>query len=156
MRNATLLLVVGLSVQLLHAQNNAPNSQPGYISGGLIAEHPAAPSCHASTIVEGKKPGELLSAWFGGSEEGARDVVIWLSRNDGTGWSRPEEVANGVHDNVRIQYPCWNPVLFKMRNGPLLLFYKEGSSPSTWWGMLKTSEDDGVTWSRAKKLPAGF
>jgi predicted neuraminidase len=158
MRNATLLML-GLSVQLLHAQNTTvttPNSQPGSISAEFIAEHPAAPSCHASTIVEGEKPGELLAAWFGGSDEGARDVVIWLSRNEGRGWSRPEEVANGVHDAVRIQYPCWNPVLFKMRNGPLLLFYKEGPTPSSWWGMLKTSEDNGATWSRPKKLPAGI
>jgi predicted neuraminidase len=156
MRNATLLLVLMLFVQLLRAQNNVGNSQPGFVSGEFIAEHPAAPSCHASTVMEGERPGELLAAWFGGTDEGARDVVIWLSRNDGSGWTRPVEVANGVHDNVRIQYPCWNPVLFKMRNGPILLFYKEGPSPSTWWGLMKYSEDNGGTWSRARKLPSGF
>ena len=158
MRNATLLVSLGLSVQLLHAQGNLANSQPGFVSADFIAEHPAAPSCHASTIVEGERKGELLTAWFGGTDEGARDVVIWLSRNDGTGsgWTRPVEVANGVHDNVRIQYPCWNPVLFKMSNGQMLLFYKEGPSPSTWWGMMKYSEDNGATWSAARKLPTGF
>ncbi len=151
-----MLLILGLSAHFALAQNVTPNSEPGFLSAEFVAEHPAAPSCHASTIVEGERQGELLAAWFGGSEEGARDVVIWLSRNEGRGWSRPEEVANAVYDKVRIQYPCWNPVLFKMRNGQLLLFYKEGPSPSTWWGMLKTSEDNGTTWSKAKRLPAGF
>src|SRR5688500_2114231 len=131
MSNETLLIVLGLSVQLVGAQTAVPNSptpsapsspsgsQPGYVSAEFIAEHPAAPSCHASTVVEGERAGELLAAWFGGSDEGARDVVIWMSRYDGRAWSRPEEVANGVHEKVRIQYPCWNPVLFRMRNGPL-------------------------------------
>ncbi|HEV8544068.1 MAG TPA: sialidase family protein, partial [Verrucomicrobiae bacterium] len=93
---------------------------------------------------------------FGGSREGARDVVIWLSRNEGKGWSKPEEVANGVHDEDRIQYACWNPVLFRPDGGPLLLFYKEGPDPSEWWGMVKSSDDNGKTWSRARRLPSGI
>ena len=157
MRKATLLLILGLSVPFLRAQDaQGVANSPALLTSEFIAEHPAAPSCHASTVVEGERPGELMAAWFGGSEEGARDVVIWLSRNIGRGWSRPEEVANGVHDRERIQYPLWNPVLFKMRNGPLLLFYKEGPTPNTWWGMLKTSADNGLTWSKAKKLPTGI
>ena len=156
MRNATLFLVLGLFVPTFHAQESAvARSQPGFVRAVFIAENPPTPSAHASTIVQADT-NLLLTAWFGGSEEGARDVVIWMSRNEGKGWSRPEEVANGVHDKVRIQYPCWNPVLFKMHNGPLLLFYKEGPSPSTWWGMLKASNDNGLTWSEAEKLPSGI
>jgi predicted neuraminidase len=117
----------------------------------FIADPPMTPSCHASTILESKDV--LLAAWFGGTEEGARDVGIWLSRDEGKGWSQPEEVANGKHDDVRIQYPCWNPVLFRRSNGMVMLFYKEGSSPSTWWGMVKTSDDNGRTWSKARRLP---
>ena len=155
MRIATLLIIIGLSVHALHAQSSTgATSHPALMKSEFIADPPLTPSSHASTIVEGKDV--LLSAWFGGSEEGARDVVIWLSRNDGSGWSRPEEVASGLHDDVRIQYPCWNPVLFKMRNGQILLFYKEGPSPSTWWGMLKYSEDNGQTWSKARRMPKGF
>src|SRR5688572_22005060 len=154
MKIATLLAVLGLSAPLAYGQLAAGGMPSGVVASGFVGDPLPTPSCHASTIVESDK--SLVAAWFGGSEEGARDVVIWLSRNDGSGWSRPQEVANGVHDEVRIQYPCWNPVLFKMRNGVLLLFYKEGSSPSTWWGMMKTSSDNGATWSRAKKLPTGF
>src|SRR5678815_1809353 len=47
----------------------------------------------------------------------------------------------------------WNPVLFQPKEGPLLLFYKVGPSPSEWWGMLETSTDDGKTWSAPKRLP---
>ena len=37
-----------------------------------------------------------------------------------------------------------------------MLFYKIGPSPSTWWGVLRTSTDDGKTWSVGDKLPDGF
>jgi predicted neuraminidase len=33
-----------------------------------------------------------------------------------------------------------------------MLFYKVGPSPSEWWGMLMTSEDEGRTWSDPKRL----
>ena len=42
------------------------------------------------------------------------------------------------------------------KNGPLMLFYKVGPSPSTWWGLLRTSDDDGQSWSEARRLPDGF
>jgi predicted neuraminidase len=54
------------------------------------------------------------------------------------------------------RHPTWNPVLFQPRGGPLMLFYKVGPSPSKWWGMVKTSEDDGRTWGDAARLPAGI
>jgi predicted neuraminidase len=48
-------------------------------------------------------------------------------------------------------------VLFQAKDGPLMLFYKVGPSPSAWWGMLKTSTDGGKTWSAdAMRLPDGF
>jgi predicted neuraminidase len=65
------------------------------------------------------------------------------------------EVANGVQ-NESLRYPTWNPVLFKMPKGELILFYKVGPTPSTWWGMLKRSKDNGLTWSAAEKLPDGI
>jgi predicted neuraminidase len=70
-------------------------------------------------------------------------------------WTAPVEVANGVQaDGTR--HPCWNPVLLQPREGALMLFYKVGPSPSTWWGMLRTSTDNGATWSEATKLPDGI
>ena len=106
-------------------------------------------SCHASTIVE--TPGGLVAAWFGGPHEGHRDVGIWISRYRSGKWSVPVEVVNGVQSRTK-RYPCWNPVLFQPENGPLVLFYKVGPSPSSWWGMMTTSTDHGKTWSWPTKL----
>ena len=39
---------------------------------------------------------------------------------------------------------------------PLMLFYKVGPSPDTWWGMLITSDDAGRTWSKPRRLPDGI
>jgi predicted neuraminidase len=47
-------------------------------------------------------------------------------------------------------------VLFQPRVGPLMLFYKVGPTPQTWWGELRTSADDGRTWSAARRLPDGI
>ncbi len=110
-------------------------------------------SSHASTIVE--TPKGLVSAFFAGSDEGNKDVGIWLSRNIQGRWTPPVQVADGVQ-NKKVQYPCWNPVLFQMPQGELILFYKVGPKPSQWWGMLKRSKDAGLTWSAAEKLPNGI
>jgi predicted neuraminidase len=40
--------------------------------------------------------------------------------------------------------------------GALLLFYKVGPKPDAWWGMLKTSQDHGATWSKPRRLPDGI
>jgi len=99
--------------------------------------------------------GALVAAWFGGSGEGAHDVEIWSSRHDATGWSAPKRIATGVDSNG-TRYPCWNPVLFLPKKGPLMCFYKVGHSPQTWWGMLCTSTDGGKTWSEGRRLPDGI
>jgi predicted neuraminidase len=110
-------------------------------------------SCHASTLAETKD--DLVAAWFGGSAEGHPDVSIWVSRRDNGRWNAPIEVADGIQSPT-LRYPCWNPVLFQPKNGPLLLFYKVGPRPSSWWGMLKKSADGGKTWSAAERLPEGI
>ncbi|MCX6897662.1 MAG: exo-alpha-sialidase [Verrucomicrobia bacterium] len=120
----------------------------------FIYETAPFPSCHATTIVE-PQGGGLVAAWFGGTREGDKDVGIWLSRHEGGKWTAPVEVANGVQaDGAR--HPCWNPVLLQPKEGALLLFYKVGPSPNKWWGMLRTSNDGGKTWSAARRLPNGI
>lgn len=120
----------------------------------FVYETAPFPSCHASTIAETRSG--LVAAWFGGTEEKHPDVGIWLSSAPGGGsWSAPVEVANGVQEKGK-RLPCWNPVLFQPKEGPLLLFYKVGPSPSRWWGMLITSTDEGKTWSKPQRLPEGF
>ena len=124
--------------------------QPGFVRSEFIAQTPPTVTSHASTIVESKD--DLLCAWAGGSKDRAPDVSIWASRNSGKGWDEPVELANGVNDEDRIRHPVWNPILFRPRFGPLILFYKIGPSPETWWGMVKISYDNGVTWQRPRKL----
>jgi predicted neuraminidase len=143
---ATLLLA-------LVSQVSPPAAANRIVKAEFVFERAPFPSSHASTIVE--TPGGLVAAWFGGTRERNPDVGIWISRHEGTQWSAPVEVANGIQaDGTR--HPCWNPVLFQPSTGPLVLFYKVGPSPSTWWGMVRTSGDNGRTWSPAGKLPDGI
>lgn len=107
--------------------------------------------CHASTLAA--TPAGLVAAWFAGTREKHADVGIWLARHDGRRWTAPVEVADGVEGAER--HPCWNPVLWREPAGALLLFYKVGPSPRTWWGVMKESRDDGATWSPARRLPEG-
>jgi predicted neuraminidase len=117
--------------------------------GQFIFEDAPFASCHASTIVE-SRAGAFLAAWFGGTDEGAKDVAIWLSRSTADGWTKPEKVADesGV--------PCWNPVLFRERSDTVFLFYKVGTSPETWSGLYRTSRDAGKTWEAPVAMPAGL
>src|SRR6185436_4600171 len=82
-------------------------------------------------------------------------VGIWVAHREGGAWRPAVEVANGVQP-TGPRLPTWNPVLFQAPNGPLVLFYKVGPSPSAWWGMTKTSTDGGKTWSEARRLPDGI
>ncbi|OHB79597.1 MAG: sialidase [Planctomycetes bacterium RBG_16_55_9] len=123
----------------------------GYIQGELIysLDNKPTPECHATTIEESKSG--LVAAWFAGTEEGHSDVGIRVARHNGTKWLESVEAATGAEGEDK-DYPCWNPVLFQPKNGPLMLFYKVGPNPRDWWGMLVTSEDGGKTWSKPQKL----
>jgi predicted neuraminidase len=115
----------------------------------FVFENPPFASCHASTIAE-TASGKLLCAYFAGSKEGAKDVGIWLSVRTAEGWSPPRLIANDC------DVPCWNPVLFTLPSGEILLFYKIGLSPTSWSGAIKRSLDEGVSWSSIESLPAGI
>lgn len=123
----------------------------GYVSSQFIysLDKKPTPECHASTIVE--LSDGMMAAWFGGTHERNADVGIWISILKKGTWSHPVMVANGF-ENDSVRYPCWNPVLFKPAKGPLMLFYKVGPSPSEWWGMLMTSDDEGKSWSAPTRL----
>lgn len=144
-------------VSVLSFSSNAESAEkptpPGVLLEEFIYEKAPFPSCHASTIAE--TPEGPVAAWFGGTDEGESDVGIWVSRRKGDSWSAPAEAASGV-ESPEKRHPCWNPVLFQAPKGPLLLFYKVGPSPRSWWGVLKTSPDSGATWSEARRLPEGI
>lgn len=150
---ATLSLLLLAALHTSHVL--AEESSPAIISREYLFDENTkpAPSCHASTIAQ-MKDGKLAAAWFGGTAEGNKDVVIWFARHLDGKWSKAVEVGTGVQaDGSR--HPCWNPVLLQSKDGDLMLFYKVGPSPQTWWGMLRTSKDNGNTWSEPVKLPDG-
>jgi predicted neuraminidase len=123
------------------------------VSDELIFNEPPFAQCHASTIVE-VAPGKFIVAAFGGTSEGQKDVCIWASANENGKWSKPARLADGIINSQR--YPCWNPVLFKTSDGKLFLFYKVGPSPDAWWGMFRTSDNDGKSWTPPERLPEGI
>ena len=169
MKRATMVLVVPvLTVVLVSAagqsarkvdpppsppQDSAASARRAVVASEFVFKTAPFASAHASTIVETEEG--LVAAWFGGTREGAPDVGIWLSRRLKDGWTPPVEVANGVQpDGTRR--PCWNPVLFALHGAGLMLFYKVGPSPQTWWGMVRTSSNNGRTWTSPSRLPDGI
>ena len=123
------------------------------VSSAFIYESDSIPSCHASTLVENGEG--LLAAWFGGSYESHPDVGIYCASYDGSAWSTPVLVADGVVSDT-LRFPCWNPVLFRLESGTIALFYKVGPNPREWWGMYKTSADGGFSWGEGVPLPEGM
>ena len=129
-------------------------AEPGLVRSEFIFETNPVPSCHATTIEEARDR-SLVAAWFAGEAEGKPDVSIWSARQVDGKWSAPVKVADGVQADG-IRFPCWNPVLFQPKQGPLQLYYKVGPNPVEWWGMLRLSEDNGKTWGPARRLPDGI
>jgi len=139
--------------------------QPGIVEAEFLYDKASFKSCHASTIAETKS--YLVAAFFGGTGEGNKDVGIWVCRKkkDGGTWSAPLEAANGVQfewvgkkDGKKQvkRWPCWNPVLFQPEQRGLMLFYKVGPDPETWWGMMCRSGSEGKRWSQRRRLPEGI
>lgn len=127
--------------------------QKGIVKQEYLYDKAPFPSCHSATIVE--TPTGLVASYFGGTKERDPDVEIYISRFVNGKWLAPVSAANGIQpDGKRL--PTWNPVLYQVPGGDLILFYKIGPKPSEWWGMVRTSKDGGITWSEATKLPSGY
>lgn len=126
----------------------------GILVDQFIYDKALYPSCHAVTIVEATN-GDLVSSWFGGTHERHPDVCIYVAiKPKGSDkWNEGVKVADGVMpDGTR--FPTWNPVLYQIPGGDLMLFYKIGPKPSEWWGVYRTSSDGGKTWSDKIDMPS--
>lgn len=129
------------------------SAEPPVLQSGFLYDHASFPACHAATLCE--VPEGLLAAFFGGTDEGETDVGIWTCRREDGQWQAPVLVAEGLDPTSR-RLPCWNPVLVPLPDQRLLLFYKVGPSPQSWWGLVKESTDGGVSWTAPRRLPEGI
>jgi alpha-L-rhamnosidase len=144
------VLLLGVVVNSNAQQNN---QKEGIITDEFIFEKASFPESHGATVAE--TPAGIVAAWFGGTKERNPDCEIRLSHLENGKWTAPVSVANGiVNDTFRIA--CWNPVLYQIPGGELLLFYKIGPKVSGWKGWLIRSSDNGYTWSKPEQLPEGF
>jgi len=144
-----ILIIIALISLFISGCNKTTDWKKGILAEEFIYEKAPFPSCHAATIVE--TPTGIAVAWFGGTYERNPDVGIWFSRKVEDKWTSPVEVANGVMNDT-LRFPGWNPVLYQVPGGDLLLFYKVGPRPDNWKGVMKTSSDGGITWSKPDSL----
>ncbi len=129
-------------------------TQNGFVKSEFIYDIPSTPECHASTIVD-LGGGKLAAAWMGGTCEGHIDFGAWYSRYDGVQWTTPVKLASGP-----MLFPqrdtIFNPVLFKHSSGRVFLFYKVGTMDAGTSPRVRTSDDNGLSWSGVKLLPEGI
>ena len=106
-------------------------------------------NCHASTVLP-LENGEILAAWFGGTKEGKDDVKIYLSKRKDNKWGEPVRIS------VDEDTPHWNPVLVKLNDGRIALYFKYGKSIALVWKTFVTySSDNGETWTTPVELVEG-
>ena len=103
----------------------------------LIMERCPTDMCHASTLLK-TGPDRFLVAWFGGTKEGNGDVAIWITRGNEEYFDAPQILAQSDEAH-------WNPVLFRINESKIILFYKVGNEISKWRTMYRISEDNGET-----------
>src|SRR5690348_12819296 len=125
----------------------------GILTDEFIYTEAPFPSAHASTLAE--TPKGIIAAWFGGTKEGYKDVCVWTSRLVNKKWTAPVKVAEGIINDT-TRYACYNPVLYQVPGGELLLFFKIGPNVAGWTGWMTRSLDNGKTWSKREALPLGY
>jgi predicted neuraminidase len=113
---------------------------------------PGRPSCHASTLVE-LPDGELLAAWFAGTEEGAKDTAEVGARlaPGAVNWSRPVVLVDTPNKSDG------NSVLHVDRQGHVWIFYvtKENEQRPQWAQCrikCRISTDEGHTFGPERIL----
>jgi len=97
-------------------------------------------------------------------ESGWSDPVLVadgdLIPEEGKGWR--EWAASKVHHSISefnqmtdhksdtLRKACYNPVIFQIPNGELLLFYKLGKDVRDWTGYVMRSSDNGYSWTTTR------
>jgi predicted neuraminidase len=137
----------GLNLSIESAQNIFEQDS-GPWSGG-----------HAATIVQ-TTDGTIIAAWRRDNDRVPNNEA-WMSTFQNGRWTLPRIIATGSESGD--DFTLENVALFQPKGGPLMLFYYTGPKPvfdrqnmhekqENMWGVLKTSTDNGVTWSAPRAL----
>jgi predicted neuraminidase len=118
----------------------------------------ASPMSHVASICE-LSDGTMVTAWYAGSREGARDVAIYLSRRGAADarWSPPRAIVtrdSAARDLKRYLKKVGNSVIFSDASDRLWLLFVTVSAGG-WSGSslnVTVSADRGATWARSERL----
>jgi len=144
------LIVILISCQLYKTRLfSSPLSGPYFRARDIFLPVKHGQECHASTIIE-LDNGDLLATWWSGPYEGARDVVIKISR---LRFGRDSwEVAKTVVD-IPDRFEG-TPVLFSFPDNRVWLFFNliDPDSKLNAQTMFRQSLDRGYTWGPIEEL----
>ena len=75
-------------------------------------------------------------------------MAIWMARGKENDFTSPVVLAKSDEAH-------WNPVLFRLDENRIILFYKVGNEIRTWRTMYLLSEDNGETFGEERELVEG-
>lgn len=135
-----------------------PTDAVPYFRQSWVTPHRHTASAHSSVICA-LPSGDILAVWYGGSREGAADVALFTARlATGTReWAAPRTVvdrAMAESELDRLVKKVGNAVIFPDRSGLLWMIYVS-VTVGGWSGSalnVKTSRDEGRTWSESRRL----
>lgn len=132
-----------------------PSNDPPQFSGEFLPQQ-SGTSVHSATVAE-LPNGDLLAAWYGGSNEAASDVQIFSSRLDHTTkqWTAPAVLETRQSAEAALGFrvkSVGNPVLLADERGVSLFFVSiifGGWSGGT---ICVKNSPDGLHWAPAKSI----
>ncbi len=163
-----------------------PTTSAAILEDEFLYENASFPEAHASTITEQKNGDLVAAYFGGTKERNPDVCIWVSRKKKGSNtWDKPILAGDGVFElgseqgnmcgvnekttdasvgpvigqfsgKTMKRKACWNPVLFTLPNGEILLFYKVGLSVSDWQGCMVRSTDGGKTWSKREMLPKGY
>lgn len=105
-------------------------------------------SPHAPTVLPLKND-DVVAAWFGGRFEKDPDTAIWTAKRINGVWQKPKKTVDVMN------IAAWNPVLFRLNDGRIVLYFKIGAEIQKWHTEFVCSVDEGDTWSSPEELVEG-
>ncbi len=128
-------------------ENGGSVKMSSFEQGKIFKKDLKTDSAHASTVLL-LPDGRYLSAWFGGTGEGNRDVRIWYSFFEDGKWCEPAQIE--TDDNTAH----WNPVLQDF-GSYARLYFKVGDDTESWVTKYSDYTYSAETWSAVKELVEG-